>query len=99
VFPLSGVKWEEVYLHQYRTFEEAQASLQMFLEDVCNAKRLDSSLDYVLPNEFELKYAMCSRLGGLDFLGHSNGSTLSKLLSRCEAFKVPGEQLPVSPIV
>ena len=73
--------------------------MQTFLEDVYNAKRLNSSLDYVPPDEFELKYAMCYRLGGLDFLGHSNGSTLSKLLARCEAFKVPGEQLPVSPIV
>lgn len=30
-----------------------------FLEDVYNAKRLHSSLDYVPPDEFELKYAMC----------------------------------------
>ena len=50
---------EEVYLHQYQTFEEAQARLQTFLEDVYNAKRLHSSLDYVPPDEFELKYAMC----------------------------------------
>ena len=53
------VKWEEVYVHQYQTFEEAQASLQAFLEDVYNAKRLHSSLDYVPPDGFELKYSMC----------------------------------------
>ena len=53
------LKWEEVYLHQYQTFEEAQARLQTFLEDVYNAKRLHSSLDYVPPDEFELKYSMC----------------------------------------
>jgi putative transposase len=53
------LKWEEVYLHQYQTFEKAQARLQMFLEDVYNAKRLHSSLDYVPPDEFELKYALC----------------------------------------
>ena len=53
------LKYEEVYLHQYRTFEEAQTSLQTFLEDVYNAKRLHSSLDYMPPDEFELKYAMC----------------------------------------
>jgi putative transposase len=52
------LKCEEVYVHQYRTFEEAQASLQTFLEDVYNAKRLHSSLDYVPPDEFELKYSM-----------------------------------------
>jgi putative transposase len=36
-----------------------QPRLQTFLEDVYNAKRLLSSLDYVPPDEFELKYAMC----------------------------------------
>ena len=40
-----AVKWEEVYLHQYRTFEEAQVRLQTFLEDVYNAQRFHSSLD------------------------------------------------------
>ena len=53
------MKWEEVYLHQYGTFEEARARLQTFLEDVYNAKRLHSSLDYVPPDEFELNYTMC----------------------------------------
>jgi hypothetical protein len=48
-----------VYLHQYHTFEEAQARLQTFLEDVYHAKRLHLSLDYMLPDEFELKYSMC----------------------------------------
>jgi hypothetical protein len=43
----------------YQTFEEAQACLQTFLEDVSNAKRLHSSLDDVPPDEFELKYTMC----------------------------------------
>jgi len=63
------VKCEEIYLHQYQTFEEAQARLQTFLEDVYNAKRLYSSLDYVPPDEFELNFSMCERLSGLDFLG------------------------------
>ncbi len=48
-----------MYLHQYHTFEEAQARLQTFLGDVYNAKRLHSSLDDVLPDEFESKYVMC----------------------------------------
>jgi hypothetical protein len=56
-------------VHQYRTFEEAQESLQTFLKDTYNAKSLHSSLDYVPHSEFELKYSMCERLGGLDFLG------------------------------
>jgi len=53
------LKCEEVYLHHYQTFEEAQARLQTFLEDVYNTKRLHSSLAYVPPDGFELKYAMC----------------------------------------
>ena len=53
------IKCEEVYLHQYQTFEEAQARLQVFLEDVYHAKRLHSSLNYVPPDEFELQYALC----------------------------------------
>jgi putative transposase len=48
------LKWEEVYMHQYRTFDEAQARLKTFLEDVYNAKRLHSSLEYMPPDEFEL---------------------------------------------
>jgi putative transposase len=53
------LKCEEVYLHQYRTFEEAQEHLRTFLEDVSTAKRLHSSLDYVPPNEFEMSFSMC----------------------------------------
>jgi putative transposase len=53
------VKYEEVYVHQYRTFEEAQAHLQTFLEDIYNAKRLHSSLDYVPPDEFEVNFTTC----------------------------------------
>jgi hypothetical protein len=46
-------------VHQYQTFEEVQAILQAFLADVYHAKHLLSSLDYVSPDEFELKYSMC----------------------------------------
>ena len=53
------VKCEEVYVHLYQTLEEAQTSLLTILENVYNAKRLLSSLDYVPPDELELKYAMC----------------------------------------
>ena len=51
--------WKAVYLHQYHTFEEARLRLQTFLEDVYNAKRLHSLLDYVLPDEFELNDSKC----------------------------------------
>lgn len=51
-------KCEEVNLHDYRTFEEAQAHSQTLIEDVYNVKRLHSLLEYVPPDEFEAKYLM-----------------------------------------
>jgi putative transposase len=56
---IKTLKCEEVDMHQYRTSEEAQESLQTFLEDVYNAKRLHSSLDYVPPYEFEVNFSKC----------------------------------------
>ena len=47
------LKREEVYLHDHRTFEEAEANLSRFVEDVYNRKRLLSSLGYRPPVEFE----------------------------------------------
>lgn len=47
------LKYEEVYLNEYRTFEEAEANLARFIEDVYNTKRLHSSLGYLPPIEFE----------------------------------------------
>jgi transposase InsO family protein len=47
------LKEEEVYLHEYETFEEAEASIGRFLDEVYNRKRLHSSLGYRPPCEFE----------------------------------------------
>jgi len=47
------LKEEEVYLQEYQTFEEAEASIGRFLEEVYNRKRLHSSLGYLPPCEFE----------------------------------------------
>jgi hypothetical protein len=63
------LKGEEVYVHRYQTFEEAQAHLQTFLDDVYNAKRLHSSLEYVPPDEFEANHLKCSCMDGMGFLG------------------------------
>ena len=51
------LKCEEVYLQQYRTFAEAEASIDRFIGDVYNAKRLHSSLGYRPPVEFEARAA------------------------------------------
>jgi len=51
------LKYEEVYLKEYRTFEEAEANLERFIEAVYNTKRLHSSLGYLPPIEFEAAQA------------------------------------------
>ncbi len=50
---LKTLKREEVSLSQYQTYEEAEANLAKFSEDVYNQKRLHSSLGYLPPAEFE----------------------------------------------
>jgi transposase InsO family protein len=53
---MKTLKSEEVYLHRYRDQEEARASIQCFIEEVYNRKRLHSALGYLSPDAFEQKH-------------------------------------------
>lgn len=47
------LKFEEVYIWEYRTLEDARIRIESFIEAVYNKKRLHSLLGYVPPEEFE----------------------------------------------
>jgi putative transposase len=53
---MKTLKAEEVYLQQYRDQEDARASIQRFIEEVYNRKRLHSSLGYLSPEDFEQQH-------------------------------------------
>jgi putative transposase len=53
---MKTLKSEEVSLHQYRDQEQARASIQRFIEEVYNGKRLHSSLGYLSPAAFEQQH-------------------------------------------
>lgn len=47
------LKYEEVYLHDYQTFADAQRQLAQFIDDIYNTKRVHSRFGYRTPTEFE----------------------------------------------
>ena len=50
---IKTLKYEEVYLTEYRFFTEAYENIGHFIERVYNEKRLHSAIGYLPPNEFE----------------------------------------------
>ena len=54
---LKTLKYEEVHLNDYSTFEHVAETLPQFLEEDYNTKRLHSALDYLSPAVFKHHYS------------------------------------------
>jgi transposase InsO family protein len=50
---MKTLKYEEVYLYEYESLEEAEKRIGYFLEEVYNQKRLHSAIGYRPPAEYE----------------------------------------------
>jgi putative transposase len=55
---IKTLKWEEVYLNEYETFEDALKNIWNFIEKVYNKKRLHSALGYKSPDRFEMEVGL-----------------------------------------
>ena len=51
---IKTLKYEEVYLTEYESLADVIASIEHFIEEVYNQKRLHSSIGYLPPAEYEL---------------------------------------------
>jgi transposase InsO family protein len=62
---MKTLKCEQVYREDYRVFEEAEAGVEYFIDDVYNEKRLHSALRYLPPAEFEASLALRASAGAV----------------------------------
>lgn len=54
---MKTLKYDEIYMFDYKTYIDVVERLPYFIEEVYNKKRLHSALDYVPPEEFEKTFA------------------------------------------
>jgi transposase InsO family protein len=58
------LKYEEVHLANYQTYEDVVRRVPHFIEDVYNSKRLHSALGYRPPKEFEMAIQSTTKTAG-----------------------------------
>lgn len=51
---MKTLKYEEIYMFEYKTYLDVISKVPYFIEEVYNKKRLHSSIGYLPPEEFEL---------------------------------------------
>lgn len=51
---IKTIKYNEVNMKEYDSFEDARANIKKFIEEVYNKKQLHSGIGYVPPEEFEI---------------------------------------------
>ena len=54
---MKTLKCDEIYMRDYETYLDVIENLPNFIEEVYNKKRLHSSLNYLPPEEFEIRFA------------------------------------------
>ena len=62
---MKTLKYEQVYREDYRVFEEAEAGIEYFIDDVYNEKRLHSALGFLPPAEFEASLGLRTAAGAV----------------------------------
>lgn len=60
---IKTLKYEEVYLSEYESFNEAHNNIRKFIEEVYNKKRIHSSIGYLPPIEFEREVSLKRKKG------------------------------------
>jgi putative transposase len=60
---MKTLKYDEIHMRNYETYLDVVEKLPSFIEEVYNKKRLHSALNYLPPEEFEIKFARENDVG------------------------------------